>query len=448
MIVGVLDSEIDEEYVKKQDVERNQINERLLSHGEKCARIILKHGDNISIICESILNLDGTGIITDLPKGLENCFLRNAKIVNISFGSTHFQDKEYIRKIINHYTNKGMIIIAASSNDGYISYPASFSNVIGVATGCILGSNLDMCIQMGIDFFAPLDYEIDIGCTTFLADKGNSFAAPFVTAIVGNLVEKKGFMSVEEIRQELSHHEIDYIYAPDWIEKAWVSSEYHRKEHFYFDVDSRELQECLDEIDTLILFNKNEYYSYNGLGKHIVYLGKEKIKTTDNGCHFWSREVQKKRIISSLNRPKEIDVPFVYCCFDVNEDVISFLNLLKKQFYIEGYNAFVGCNNIDCVLNDLEYLPIDDLMNNKIEDYVFWQVHYQQADVILIGGNSDNEYCRFLCREPNLIIKIERKKEMIYMEIGSCQNHTKKDCYLHFQTEDMRSIAQKIISIL
>lgn len=80
-----------------------------------------------------ILDENGQGGINKLRQAFEWCLEEKIDIVNLSLGTTNFRDKEVLQQIVNDYVRKGLIIIAAFSNEYVTTYPAFFSNVIGVA---------------------------------------------------------------------------------------------------------------------------------------------------------------------------------------------------------------------------------------------------------------------------------------------------------------------------
>lgn len=83
----------------------------------------------------SVLDNNGKGILDKIRLALEWCYQNNVRLVNLSLEITHFQDKVTIRGAINYYANKGMLIVAASANSDYMTYPVSFSDFIGVVAG-------------------------------------------------------------------------------------------------------------------------------------------------------------------------------------------------------------------------------------------------------------------------------------------------------------------------
>lgn len=55
-----------------------------------------------------------------------------AKIVNVSLGVISINDYSYLQTLISHLYKHNTLIVSAFSNDGLVSYPAAFNEVIGV----------------------------------------------------------------------------------------------------------------------------------------------------------------------------------------------------------------------------------------------------------------------------------------------------------------------------
>ena len=60
--------------------------------------------------------------IINLYDALDWCLKNNIFLVNLSFGTTHFKDFSEIQKTVNYFTNKGMLLICATSNDNLTTY--------------------------------------------------------------------------------------------------------------------------------------------------------------------------------------------------------------------------------------------------------------------------------------------------------------------------------------
>lgn len=72
--------------------------------------------------------------INQFLKALELCAELGVKIIHLSIGTSIYDDFEYVEKYVNRLCDMGVIIVAASSNKGTVTYPAYMNNVIGVKT--------------------------------------------------------------------------------------------------------------------------------------------------------------------------------------------------------------------------------------------------------------------------------------------------------------------------
>lgn len=354
-----------------------------LAHGTNCALIIEKYCPEAVMTSIRILDNNGKGIVNKIQPALEWCLQNNIQLINLSLGTTHFQDKAVIRKVINYYANKGIIIVAASANSGYKTYPASFSNVVGVAAGERLKTDIHLKKQEGIDVIAPSEHEIIVEGDSYKLIKSNSYAAPYVTAIIGNSLREKSFSFLYQIS-----------YCPDWIGAAWVSWRCNRsKAEYYFKEITGRLEDCISMIDTIIVDTKEELEKYYNKGKHIVYLGRVPIKYSVLNIHFWSREIRIKQIMDSNKRASDINIPIIFCKTDKNQDVILYLSELKSCFGQDGYNVYTISDKAEGILYDLEFLPeelCNEVYKEKVHDFLYWQTYYEQADAILFGMNENS----------------------------------------------------------
>ncbi len=72
-----------------------------------------------------------------------------------------------------------MLNVAASANSDYMTYPVSFSDVIGVVAGETFRISDESHQQKGVDFIAPSGHEIMIGENSVKLGESNSYAAPY-----------------------------------------------------------------------------------------------------------------------------------------------------------------------------------------------------------------------------------------------------------------------------
>lgn len=173
------------------------------AHGTICAAIIQKYLANSEIYSIRLLNEDGSGLIEHLKPALDWCIEKGIYLVNLSLGTTHFRDKSLIRTLVNHYVSKGMCIVAATSNSGYESYPASFSNIIGVATHSSFFSDSLKRLFLGINILGESEHTLRLYGVASVTQKCNSY--------IGNLVQGKQTTPNHKVKKTIIKEKCEWI---------------------------------------------------------------------------------------------------------------------------------------------------------------------------------------------------------------------------------------------
>lgn len=404
--------------------------EQVVFHGTNCAMIIEKYYPEAILNSIRILDDYGKGIIDKLQPALEWCYQNNIKLVNLSLGTTHYKDRENIRNVINHYANKGIIIVAASANNGYKTYPASFSNVIGVIAGNDFETDIDIQKQLGIDFIAPSEHEIISEGGSFKLAKSNSYAAPYITAMLGSALEKEQYGNVCDIRRKLLP-DVNFSYYPDWIENAWVSGQcIQSKAEYYFKEIRGKLEECLPIIDTIVVYSKEEFELYHTKDKHVVYLGIEPIEKTTFNKYFWSRQQRVEQIVDNDKAASDIEIPIIIFKISEQQDCIYWLSELRECFAKDGYNVYVTSSHVESVLYDLEFLP-EELCNKShwkyVHNFLYWQTYYSQSDALMLGfKNKVNDNMNELETIADMVIDVTNIDKMVKVNIY-CDGRSKME---------------------
>lgn len=369
-----------------EDKDKIQITD--FQHGTICALIVEKYNSHCILNSVRILDKNGKGGIEKIEPALEWCYQNNIKIVNLSFGTTNFNECEKIKKLVNKYACSGMIIVAATANSGFVSYPACFTNVIGVATtGSPLSYSKDY-MQMGIDTVVPSEHIIKIFDEEIKTSLSNSYAAPFVCALIANRLntdKNLGIIKLKEYVKEQSHIEmIEGVYEPDWVYKAYVvGRKKTSRADYYFETVSEEYSEIQDEVDTVIAFSVADLDNLDIKDKNLIYLGQEDIYNVDVQGFYWSRKTRQQQILNNHYQGNGLEVPVIILAIEAAIDGFYILTELKKVFANGGYNAYTIGMEPECVLYGLEYMP------EPVEDYGAWknfiesQVFYKQSDLII-----------------------------------------------------------------
>ncbi|MEA2428452.1 MAG: serine protease [Thermoleophilaceae bacterium] len=180
----------------------------------------------VKIMPLRVLDRDGNGNGSDIAKAIRWATKHGAQVINMS---VEFQTTETARDIpdvisaINYAEKKGVVLVAASGNEGIgkVAYPARANGVISVgattATGCLAdysnaGRGLDL-VAPGGGQDAPLDDNAydkatcdptapdkrifqetlwgDVRHFRLVGFEGTSFAAPHVTAIAALIIGTK-----------------------------------------------------------------------------------------------------------------------------------------------------------------------------------------------------------------------------------------------------------------
>lgn len=428
--------------------DNNNIKDTKFLHGTTCAAIIKKYFPNSEIYSLRILDKRGKGGIEYFEPALKWCLEQDIKIVSLSLGTTHFRDKTVIRQLVNYCANQGMYIIAATSNGKYVSYPAVFSNVLSVATKNNGYDDIKMKTILGLDVLAESEHELVIEGRNVVAQKSNSYAAPFVTAQAGRLLgEGTSCSNIIELKHLLGNcrnedMEIIYRYfTPDWICRAQVRNVRKRsKVPYYFDV----VNENDNQYDTIIVNELSDVENIVCLKKHIVYLGVESFEGEFEDRFFWSPFKRKQFIELCFSSVREIDIPIVLCEWNNAIDEIFLLTALREKFGEQGYNFYTISTEAESVLYDLEYIPNECLLKkDKILKFLSCEIYYKQSDGILLGisneGDSKRKKMPFSMDIEIEIEKFESTNKILILDENEMllyENHCKIDDFLIKQMVD------------
>lgn len=365
------------------------IDQQQFQHGTNCAMILEKYCSDCHLVSIKILDENGRGAIKSIYPALKWCYNNQISLVNLSLGTADFRDCEKLRALINEYAAKGMIIIAATANSGFVSYPASFTNVIGVATTGIPLNYTKDYMQLGIDTVVPSEHMVKIFDKEIRTLLSNSYAAPYVCALIANRLNTDktlGIKKLKEYAKEQSHIEmVAGVYEPDWVYKAYVTGgKKASRANYYFETVSGEFNEICEEVDTVITFSVADLEKLEVKNKNVIYLGKEDIHNIDVQGFFWCRETRQRQILSNHYQGNGLEVPVVVLAIEAAIDSFYILTELKRAFASGGYNAYTMGMEPECVLYGLEYMPEPVADHEEVwKNFIESQVFYKQSDLII-----------------------------------------------------------------
>lgn len=406
------------------------------SHGTICAAIVKKYYTSAVLTSIKVLSDKNHKCkSTQLIKAIEWCIDNGIQVANLSLGSIDYRDFKMIRDTINRAYNKGLIIVAACNNKDIFTYPASFTNVIGVKC-CEINA-----LQEGEYIFNlyPIDGVEITSCSEHILSKNdgdskitkrcNSYAAPMITAEVCKIISKFPNITLEEIKEKLYESSINYTddtvrvnnyKSIDWVSNAAlldINERVHIFELPYINQikNFKRIEDInVNEFDTLILLNnhKKDYekiksiiYKFEKEQKSIILIDdvckdeSYQAKYPNRNIKFWHPSVIKHFYEGCVPR-KEIDVPLIIVYDYTDSKMIKVLEMLTNKFKSDGYYAVGACTKSIGALYGLEYIPFSKDENfEEIKDKIEVLYKAYDYDIMILGLSINKE-------DSNMIKKI------------------------------------------
>jgi Subtilisin-like serine proteases len=430
------------------------------SHGTTCSAIIKKYFNDVIFSSIKILN-NGKGSLKQILKAIEWCIDKKIQIVNMSLGTVYFKDFKDLKEIINYANKKGLLFVAACNNNDVIAFPAAFSNVVGVKRdiGRILSEGEYVYNMYPID-----GIEVTARGNHFLTDytgrKGessnsNSYAAPFITAKVCEIIEKNPDIRIEEIKRRLYEGGVNYteqVYNPylsikvDWVMEAVVfvlgsNSKQTSDIPFTFNVKKIEEvpnknenniltyiesfiirnQTTFENVDTIVLIieDKSVEYSEEAImnllrrlvkpERNVIFISDEckinsKISIINNGgARIWHPNIYKL-FYNKLNSEVNIDVPLISIYDFTGREVIKLVSNLVDHFREDGYFSLGITDKCIGVLLGLEYMQFYSTSKTpNVPDFTVIKTMFRinKPDILILGIDANSKDSNFFREAEN-----------------------------------------------
>lgn len=394
------------------------------SHGTGCAKVIVKHAEkDILISSVSILNRQCKGNIQSLCTAFEWCIENGVDIINLSLGSIFFKDKELLLSAVNHCTENGIVIVGATSNEGYVTYPASFTNVLGVRAfdekekrGCV--ARYDVNLGFGL-FETQGSEKICISGIEKTTSWCNSVAAPQLTAKIINVYEEG--ISPIAIRNMFGNELLKInCFGVDWASKAYVQNINGLiPEWCVCKIVDNEMEISLDIADTVIAQKADDIKKWSEAGKNIIYIGDDVIDYVGNDRYVWSKYNRIKQI--HYNQIAQQGISGVPVIFIKGVCALKYIYGLEKMFKEKDYHAYSISHSILYELYGITYIPAEIADADEISNFIRNELHYKLGDILLydISGIDEKLAAKNVKLLPDIIIDTTEKDVAISSEYGS-----------------------------
>ena len=440
--VAIIDDGINEGFFNLELLKNVEVNDNLevinreyydiniKSHGTICAGIIMKYSKNILLSSVKILT-KMQGSIAKLCAAIQWCINNQVDVINMSIGTIGYEEIRNLKEAIIKANENNIIVVAASCNEGNISYPAVFHQVIGVKC------NFHHNIKEG-EFIYNINSKdnVEINCNSIhslidyhgervISKRCNSYAAPLITSKVVEIKKENLNLKVEQLKEILWKNSLNYnseitfyegVTNLEWVKKAIIfttNSKNYLKNNFIFNIhaiirlQNKPLQWTFKEITQYLNLHKKELSQVDaiildvnklpsrillqhlkGFQKELVIISREENKY---GVMPILGEKNKKVYYNPLfnNKVKleySEEIPTVIIYDSDEKRLLGTLINLSKVFRRDGYNAISFINSIIGLCYGLEYLPLEsflalegcnEILNNR--------VNYLNGDISFIG---------------------------------------------------------------
>ncbi len=427
-----------------------------ISHGTICGSIIKKGSPDTYL--SSIKILDSKTKVSNknqLIKAIKWCIHNGIDLINLSLGSSCFEDYKLLKDIVGELYINDVVIVAAMNNKDIITYPASFGNVIGVKTckteklGEFEYLFMDTPLD-GIEIHACSSYMLrDCKGEIYVSNLSNSYAAPAITSKVANLMEDCGKLGLDEIRWNLALESknkdkriFTYFHRSlEWVENTiafcinynWLPLEKVKNCSINIqkivDINTDKIENVFERINDYL---KNEEYILDGIGtiilifdfglnytendieslcKQLGYLKKNivllpieyKALSLDipfaeyNGRLVYPREWNRYSVIESNTYCDNVPIIGVFSlCVDMNLEIISQISNLLKN---DGFNCIVSSTESIGLLYGFSFIPLTDdgVREESLKRYYDSLINFYEANV-LIASISTKEISECACK--------------------------------------------------
>ena len=212
------------------------------NHGTVCAALLTEFAEEAEILSVSV-NEKGELPLDNLGVALSWCIDHHADVICMSIGTTSWIELRELFPIFELLDERQIIVVAAGSNDGRVTFPASLPSVLGVKYKKGSSGLSETEIAMLDDPMDGIDIETDLPASKVLKQLekryqfghsiANSMAAPYIAARIIELMNQ-GYSchNADELKKNLRKY-ICMVMKEEKEEFAYPSAEelsYTRKE--------------------------------------------------------------------------------------------------------------------------------------------------------------------------------------------------------------------------
>lgn len=324
---------------------------------------------------------------------------------------------------VNRCAENGIVIVGATSNEGYVTYPASFTNVLGVRSfdekekrGCV--ARYDTNLGFGL-FETQGSEKIYINGMEKTTSWCNSVAAPQITAKIINVYEEG--ISPIAIRNMFGNELLKInCFGIDWASKAYAQNIHELIPKWCVcKIINKEMETSLDIADTVITQKADNIKRWLEAGKNIIYIGDDVIDYESSNSYVWSKYNRIQQI--HYNQIAQQGISEVPVIFIEGVCALKYIYGLEKMFREKDYHAYSISHSILYELYGITYIPTEIMDADKVNNFIRNELYYKQGDILLydISGIDEKSAAKNTKLSPDIIIDTTEKNVTISSEYGS-----------------------------
>lgn len=321
-------------FVEK-NVTEECVNSVSISHATIVANIIQKYSNNCIFSSIKVLDNNGGGTLQALIKGVELCLEMNVDIIHMSIGTIRFYKTAKLFKLLEKAAEKKICVIAAQSNSMLYTIPACLKEVIGVrhSDECLPE---DYIIQInnwdGVDILTSSRHHITIkneGEKILLPS--NSFATPYITSLIANIISEKGRMPKRQLINELCKNakrikHTDFMINDVYEHDTAICADYNFSQRLYINKQTHVPVISLNCINKMHIAIANKIITiFNELNINIY----PALKLPDS-----PNTINWQQLICFIELKYDVDVILINSINELSDMIIEFeeKNILLKAF--------------------------------------------------------------------------------------------------------------------
>ncbi|MCM2674927.1 S8 family peptidase [Alkalicoccobacillus plakortidis] len=162
---------------------------------------------NADLYAVKVLGANGRGSIGGIAQGLEWAAANNMHIANLSLGSD--APSSTLEQAVNYATSRGVLVIAASGNNGSgnVGYPARYANAMAVGATDQNNNRANFSqYGAGLDIVAPgVGIQSTYPGNRYASLNGTSMATPHVAGAAALVKQRYPSWSASQIRNHLKN---------------------------------------------------------------------------------------------------------------------------------------------------------------------------------------------------------------------------------------------------